>query len=83
VSFIKMFPLTTLITWGTTVLAVLVYLQSSGHLTGAAAQWTNLAAGILQVLLTAYARSKVTPVVDPKDDLGRKLVPSQLVPPPR
>jgi hypothetical protein len=76
----KRFPLTTLIAWGTTVLAVLIVLQGSGILTGTAAHWVDTAAGILQVVLTAYARRHVTPVADPKDNLGRQLVPAQLVP---
>lgn len=79
-TLIKRFPLATLIAWGTTVLAVLVFLQSSGMLTGSAAHWADVAAGVLQVLLTAYARQHVTPVIDPKDNLGRELVPAQLVP---
>lgn len=77
---LKRFPIASLIAWATTVLAVLVVLQTSGLLTGQAAQWVNLAAGALQVVLTAYAKSKVTPVANPKDDLGRKLVPQHLVP---
>lgn len=79
----KKFPLTALIAWATTVLAVLVVLQTSGLLTGTAAHWVELAAGALQVVLTAYARSQVTPVADPKDNLGRSLVPAQLIPPAR
>ena len=78
--FIKRFPLTTLIGYATTALAVLTYLQASGTLTGSAARWANLAAGLLQVLLTAYARSLVTPVANPKDDLGRQLVPAEIMP---
>lgn len=80
----KRFPLTTLIAWGTTVLAVLVVLQASGVLTGTLAHWVDTAAGVLQVVLTAYARSHVTPVVAPKDAYGRRLVPAPgtaLVPP--
>lgn len=70
----RRFPLTTVIAWGTTVLAVLVFLQTSGTLTGDAANWVNVAAGVLQVVLTAIARTQVTPVVNPKDEYGRKLV---------
>lgn len=80
----RRFPLTTLITWGTTVLALLVVLQSSGLLTGTAAHWVDTAAGVLQVLLTAYARQHVTPVARPRDEFGRRLVPAPaqpLVPP--
>lgn len=76
----RRFPLATLIAYTTTALAVLVVLQASGTLTGTAAHYVDVAAGVLQVLLTAYARSHVTPVANPKDDLGRKLVPAELVP---
>jgi hypothetical protein len=76
-------PLATLVVWATTVLAVLVVLQASGVLTGTAAHWVDVAAGVLQVVLTAYARQHVTPVANPKDNLGRPLVPAKLVPPPR
>jgi hypothetical protein len=76
----KRFPLATLIAWGTTMLAVLVVLQASGLLTGTAAHWVDVAAGVLQMLLTAYARQHVTPVADPKDNLGRPLVPANLIP---
>jgi hypothetical protein len=81
--FFKKYPLATLATWAASVLAALVLLQANGILTGTAAHYADLAAGVLQVLLTVYARSKVTPVVNPKDDLGRPLVPATLVPPPR
>jgi hypothetical protein len=77
---LKRFPLTTLVLWATTLLAVLVVLQTSGTLTGSAARWVDLAAGALQVVLTAYAKTHVTPVVDPKDNLGRPLVPAELLP---
>jgi hypothetical protein len=70
----RRFPLATLITWGSTVLAVLVVLQSSGVLEGSAAHWVDVAAGILQVVLTAYARQHTTPVANPHDVLGRRLV---------
>lgn len=82
-SILKRFPLATIIAWGTTLLAVLMVLQSSGVLTGTAAKWVDAAAGALQVILTAYARMHVTPLADPRDALGRKLVPGVLVPPPR
>lgn len=77
-------PLATLIVWATTVLALLVVLQSSGVLTGAAAHWVDVAAGVLQVVLTAYARQHTTPVASPRDAYGRRLVPAageMLVPP--
>ena len=70
----KKAPIATLVAWGTTVLAVLVFLQSAGILTGAAAHWVDVAAGVIQVLLTAYARQHVTPVANPKDNSGRPLV---------
>jgi heme/copper-type cytochrome/quinol oxidase subunit 4 len=76
----KKFPLATLAAWATTVLAVLIYLQSTGVLTGTAAHWADVIAGVIQVLLTLYARMHVTPVADPKDNLGRALVPAELVP---
>lgn len=75
-TFLKRFPLTSLIAYSTTALAVLVFLQSSGTLTGSAARWVDVAAGVLQVALTAYARQHVTPVIDPKDNQGRELVPA-------
>jgi energy-converting hydrogenase Eha subunit A len=74
-NLIKRFPLTTLIAYGTTALAVLIVLQSSGVLTGRVAHWVDAAAGVLQVVLTAYARQHVTPLAAPKDASGRKLVP--------
>jgi len=73
--FFKRYPLASIITWGTTVLAVLVYLNTSGTLTGRAAQYVNVAAALLQVLLTAIAKTQVTPVANPKDNEGRPLVP--------
>lgn len=79
-------PLATLITWGTLMLAVLVVLQSSGVLTGTVAHWVDVAAGVLQVVLTAYARQHTTPVAAPRDAYGRRLVPAAgetLVPPRR
>jgi hypothetical protein len=75
INFFRRFPLATLITWGTTLLAVLIVLQGSGVLTGRAAQWVDAAAGFLQVVLTAYARQHVTPLTAPKDASGRRLVP--------
>lgn len=71
----KKAPIATLVGWGAAVLAVLVVLQSQHVLTGTAARYVDLAAGVIQVLLTAYARQHVTPVADPKDNLGRPLVP--------
>lgn len=68
-------PVATLITAMTALLAVLVYLQGTGLITGKAAVYVGVGVGVLQVLLGLYARSKATPVADPKDDLGRTLVP--------
>lgn len=79
--FFKRFPLTSVITFGTTVLAVLVFLQSTGILAGAAAHWVDVIAGVLQVLLTTYARQHVTPLASPHDSLGRRLVPAPVQPP--
>jgi len=79
----KKAPIATLVAWGTTVLAVLFVLQTSGLLTGTAARWVDAAAGAIQLVLTAYAKMHVTPVADPKDNLGRSLVPAKLIPPPR
>ncbi len=80
----RRFPIATLVAWATTVLAVLVVLQSSGLLKGAAAHWADTAAGLLQIVLTAYARQHVTPVARPRDQYGRRLVPAPgqpLIPP--
>lgn len=70
----KKAPIASLAAWGTAVLAVLVVLQANGLLTGRGADIINTAAGVLQVLLTVYARQHVTPVADPKDNLERPLV---------
>lgn len=75
-NFFKRFPLATIIAYGTTALAVLAVLQTSGTLTGKAAAWVDGAAGLLQVLLTVLAKSQVTPTIDPHDAIGRPLVPS-------
>lgn len=77
----KTAPLATLVVLGTTVLGVLIVLQTSGLLTGTPAHYVDVAAGILQVMLTAYARMHVTPVADPRDNLGRELVPASMIPP--
>lgn len=71
----KTAPVATLISIMTALLAVLVYLQGTGLVTGQAAVWMGVAVGVLQVLLGLYARSKATPVANPKDDLGRPLGP--------
>jgi len=78
--WLKRHPLSTLIGYATTVLAVLVYLQSAHILTGTTARWVDTAAGLLQILLTAYARQHVTPVAAPRDAAGRKLVPASMRP---
>ncbi len=76
-------PIATLVTWGALVLGLLVVLQGSGVLHGTTARWVDAAAAALQLILTAYARQHVTPVADPRDNLGRALVPAKLVPPAR
>jgi hypothetical protein len=68
-------PVATLVTVMTALLAILVYVQSTGVVTGQAATVMGLAAGIINVLLGLYARSQVTPVADPKDADGRALAP--------
>jgi hypothetical protein len=78
-SLFKRFPITTIVAWGTTLLAVLIVLQGSGILTGRAAQWVDATAGLIQMVLTAYAKTHVTPVAAPKDAAGRKLVPASMV----
>lgn len=75
----KKAPITTLVAYASTVLAVLIVLQSSGVLTGRVAHWVDVAAGVLQVVLTAYARQHVTPVAAPKDAAGRRLVPASMI----
>jgi hypothetical protein len=72
---LKTAPVATLVTVMTAVLAVLVYVQSTGVVTGTAATVMGLGAGIINVLLGLYARSQVTPVADPRDDRGRPLTP--------
>lgn len=76
----KKAPIATLTAWATTVLIVLFALQTSGVLTGTAAHWVDLAAGALQVILTAIAKQHVTPVVAPKDNYGNRLVPASMAP---
>lgn len=78
-NFFKRYPLATLIAYATAVLAVLTYLQGMHILTGPAARWVDLAAGAIQIVLTAYARMHVTPVANPKDNMGRDLVPAPFV----
>lgn len=73
----KRYPLSTIIGYAVTALAVLTYLQAAHILHGPLARWVDLAAGILNVLLTAYARQHVTPLAAPKDAVGRKLVPAR------
>jgi len=73
----RRFPIATLVVWATTALGVLVVLQGSGVLTGPAAHWVDAAAGALQVVLTAYAHQHVTPVANPRDAVGRRLVPAR------
>lgn len=77
--WLKRHPLSSLIAYATTVLGVLVVLQASGVLTGRAAHWVDATAGVLQLILTAYARQHVTPVAAPKDSAGRRLVPVGMI----
>ena len=79
-AWLKRHPLSVLIGYATTVLTVLVVLQGAHILTGPVARWVDLAVGVLQVVLTAYARQHVTPVAAPKDAAGRKLVPASMAP---
>jgi len=78
--FFRRYPLSTVIGWGLTVLAILTALQGAGILTGRVAHVVNLIAAIVQIALTTIARQKVTPVANPKDDLGRQLVPVRTPP---
>jgi hypothetical protein len=71
----KTAPVATLVSIMTALLAVLVYLQSTDLITGKAAAVVGLAVGVLQVLLGLYARQHATPVADPRDNAGRRLVP--------
>lgn len=80
--WLKRHPLTSLIAYASTLLAVLIVLQGSGILTGRPAQWVDAAAALLQVVLTAYAKTHVTPVAAPKDASGHKLVPATMQRPP-
>lgn len=73
-------PVATLITVMTAVVAVLAYVQGTGLVTGRAATWMTVGAGVLNVLLGLYARSQVTPVANPKDDFGHPLVRVQDLP---
>jgi hypothetical protein len=73
----KTAPVSTLITIMTAILAVLIYVQSTGVVTGQAATVMGLVAGIINVLLGLYARAQVTPVADPRDDQGRRLAPQK------
>lgn len=75
-SWFRKFPLTTVIAWGTVVLGTLALVQGSGLLHGTAAHWVDVAAGFVQLVLTALARQHVTPLANPKDDQGRPLVPA-------
>lgn len=78
IKFFKRYPLATVIGWAGTVLAVLVFLQSAHILTGTPAHIVDVAAGLLQILLTAYAKQHVTPVASPHDNYGNKLVPAPM-----
>lgn len=71
----KTAPVATLVTVMTALLAALIYVQSTGVVTGQAATVMGLVAGVINVLLGLYARGQVTPTVDPRDDAGRRLAP--------
>lgn len=75
-NFFQRYPLATVMGWGATVLTVLVALQGAGILDGRPAATINTVAAVLQIILTALARQQVTPVVNPKDNQGRRLVPT-------
>lgn len=77
-SFFRRFPIVTLVAYGSTALAVLIVLQGSGVLHGRAAQWVDATVGLLQVILTAYAKQHVTPVAAPRDAYGNRLVPASM-----
>lgn len=79
-------PIATLISIMGALLALAVYLQGTGLVTGRAGAWLDGAVGLLQLVLGMYARMHATPVANPKDQFGRKLVPApgqMLVPPQR
>lgn len=76
----KKAPVATLISIMTAALAVAVYLQSTGLVTGQGAVWLTTGIGVAQVLLGLYARQQVTPVADPKSKLGLPLYPAHKPP---
>lgn len=78
INFFKKHPLSSLIAYAGVVLAALIALQGSGVLTGRVAHWVDAAVGIIQILLTAYAKQHVTPVAAPHDNYGNKLVPAPM-----
>lgn len=69
-------PVATLISIMTAVVAVLAYVQGTGLVTGDAATWMTVGAGVINVLLGLYTRSQVTPVVEPRNDQGQRLFPA-------
>jgi hypothetical protein len=73
--FFKRYPLATVIGWAASALTLLIVLQGSGILTGTAAHYVDVAAAFLQVVLTWWAKTHVTPVIDPKDNQGNQLGP--------
>lgn len=79
----KKAPVATLISIMGVVLAAATYLQGTGLVAGKAGAWLDAAVGVIQLVLGLYARQHATPVANPKDALGRKLVPAVLIPPPR
>lgn len=68
-------PVATLVSLMTAVLAGAVTLQGTGLVTGKAGAWLDAAVGMIQLVLGLYARMHATPVANPKDNLGRPLVP--------
>lgn len=76
----KLHPLTTITVWGAFILAVLLGFQGSHLLTGRFAHIVDVAAGLLQIILTAIAKQHVTPVAAPHDNYGNRLVPATMRP---
>ena len=77
--WLKRNPLSVVIGWAASVLAVLIVLQGSGVLHGQVAHYVDVAVGILQIIITAYAKQHVTPVAAPHDNQGRSLVPVSMI----
>jgi hypothetical protein len=71
----KTSPVTTLVTIGTVLLAVLTALAGTGVLSGKAAAIVSGAILVINALLGIVAHNNATPVAAPKDSSGRPLVP--------